>query len=75
MQLKKSFPICAKCSIELNPGLYDDVDRYFVINDEIYCPDCFRAWMEEEVRSNLDMVAEAMGVQRVEVPYTGGRGQ
>ena len=74
MTIKKTFQHCSQCDIEMNPGLYDDVDRYFIINDEIYCPDCFHDWLAEEVRINLDAVAEAMDIDKVYVPYNGGRG-
>lgn len=57
------YPLCAKCSIEMNPNIYDDVTPGFDINGEVYCPDCFMEWAKDEVDSDPETVAAAMGIE------------
>lgn len=56
------FPVCARCSVVMDPNLYDDVSPGFIIDDEVYCPDCFRDWAKDEIDSDPEAVAQAMGI-------------
>lgn len=56
------FPVCAHCSIVMDPNLYDDVTPGFIVNGETYCPDCFKEWARDEVDSDPEAVAQAMGI-------------
>lgn len=59
----KIYPVCAHCSIVMDPALYDDVSPGFVIGGEVYCPDCFREWAKDEVDSDPEGVARALGLE------------
>lgn len=52
----------------MNPGLYDDVTPGFLVNGEYYCPECFKDWMKDEVDSDPEAVAQAMGITVVDIP-------
>lgn len=58
----KTYPVCAVCSIVMDPNLYDDVTPGFVVNDEVYCPDCFKEWVKDELESDPECVAHAMNI-------------
>ena len=47
----------------MDPQLYDDVSPGFVIEGEVYCPDCFKEWMKDEVDSDPEAVAQAMDIE------------
>lgn len=59
----KIYPVCAHCSIVMDPHLYDYVAPGFVIGGEVYCPDCFREWAKDEVDSDPEGVAQALGLE------------
>ena len=61
--MKRYIPVCARCSIVMDPQLYDDVSPGFVIEGEVYCPDCFKEWMKDEVDSDPEAVAQAMDIE------------
>lgn len=62
-----SYPVCAKCDAEINPNKYDDCEQYYLVGHEIFCKDCFKEWLLDWVESNLDDVADIVGVPVVEV--------
>lgn len=62
------FPVCAKCSTVMNPDLYDDVAPGFLVGGECYCPECFKDYMKDEVDSDPEAVAQAMGIAVIDVP-------
>ena len=64
---RRKYPKCAKCDAELNPNKWDDCEKYYLVGGEIYCKDCFKEWLEEWIKLNLDDVAELAGVDVVEV--------
>lgn len=55
--------MCARCDIVMDPNLFDDVSPGFVVNGDIYCPDCFKEWMKDEVDSDPETVARAVGIE------------
>lgn len=61
--MRRYFPVCAHCSIVMDPALYDDVSPGFVVEGEVYCPDCFKEWMKDAVDSDPEAVALAMGIE------------
>lgn len=63
------YPVCAHCSIIMDPAVYDDVIPGFVINDELYCPDCFKEWAKDAVDSDPEAVARAMDIEIRRSPY------
>lgn len=63
------YSVCARCSIVMNPNLYDDVTPEFVIGEEVYCPDCFKAWAKDAVDSDPEAVARAMDIEIRRSPY------
>lgn len=60
-------PVCAKCDAELNPNLWDDCEKYYLVNGEIYCKDCFKDYALERVENDLDALAEFLGIEVVNV--------
>lgn len=62
-----TYPKCAKCGIEMNPELYDDVTPGYMVGGEMLCPDCFREWLKDEADENPDVLAEALGIPVVPV--------
>lgn len=48
----KIYPVCARCSIVMNPNAFDDVAPGFLINGECYCPECAKDWLKDEVDSD-----------------------
>lgn len=58
----RKYPICDKCDAELNPGLFDDCEKYYEVGGEIYCKDCFKDWMKQWVEENLDEAAAFIDV-------------
>ena len=64
----RTFPVCAKCSTVMNPVLYDDVAPAFLMDGEYYCPECFKEWMKDEVDSDPEAVARAMGIAIIDIP-------
>ena len=52
----------------MDPGLYDDVAPGFLVNGECYCPECFKEWAEDEIDSDPETVARAMGVAIIDIP-------
>ena len=65
----KVYPVCAHCSTVMDPGLYDDVAPGFLVNGECYCPECFKDYLLDELDSNMDLFADALGIP---VLYTEG---
>lgn len=57
------YPVCAKCSIVMDPGLYDDVSPGYVTDNGIYCPDCFKEWAKEAIDDDPETIAAAMGIE------------
>lgn len=68
MKRCRVFPVCARCSTVMNPDLYDDVAPAFLVNDEYYCPECFKEWAKDEVDSDPGAVAAAMGIAVLAIP-------
>lgn len=64
----KIYPVCARCSIVMNPNAFDDVAPGFLINGECYCPECAKDWLKDEVDSDPEAVAQAMGIAIIEIP-------
>ena len=62
MKRRRVFPVCAKCSTVMNPDLYDDVTPGFLVGGECYCPECFKEWAKDEIDSDPEAVAAAMGI-------------
>ena len=62
------FPVCAKCFTVMNPDLYDDVTPGFLVGGECYCPECFKDYMKDEVDSDPEAVAAAMGIAVLTIP-------
>ena len=67
MKSRKSYPVCERCGAEINPNKWDDCERYFEIEDEICCQDCFKLWLQEWIDSDIEAVAKALQVDVVEV--------
>lgn len=63
----REWPVCAHCDAEINPNLWDDCEKYFIVGGEVYCKDCFKDWLQEWIEGNLDEVAAAIDVPVVEV--------
>lgn len=59
----KVYPVCAHCSIVMNPALYDDVFPGFMLNGEVYCPDCFKDWVKDEVDTDPESIARALDIE------------
>lgn len=59
---RRYYPVCAHCSIVMDPNFYDDVSPGFVVSGEVYCPDCFKEWAKDEVDHDPEAVAQAMGI-------------
>lgn len=64
----KVYPVCAHCSTVMNPRYFDDVTPGFMVNGECYCPECFKEWMKDEVDSDPETVAQAMGIAVIDIP-------
>lgn len=64
----KIYPVCARCSIVMNPNAFDDVAPGFLINGECYCPECAKDWLKGEVDSDPEAVARAMGIAIIDIP-------
>ena len=60
----KIYPVCARCSIVMNPNAFDDVAPGFLING----PECAKDWLKDEVDSDPEAVARAMGIAIIEIP-------
>lgn len=59
---RKTYPVCARCGHPMNPAAEDDCDRMFQLpTGELYCPPCFMEYMKDELESNLDVFADALG--------------
>lgn len=67
MRYPVTYPKCAKCDIEMNPELYDDVTPGYMVGGEMLCPDCFREWLKDEADENPDVLAEALGIPVIPV--------
>ena len=71
MRMRKSrngsYPTCFKCDAEINPGKWDDCEKYYIVEDQVYCKDCFKEWVLDYVETNLDDVAALFDVPVVEV--------
>ena len=65
--MKINYPICDKCDAEINPNIWDDCEKYYLIEDKVHCRECFIAWVEDWLRTSPDEVAFALGVEVVEV--------
>lgn len=61
--MKRYIPVCAHCSIVMDPLLYDDVSPAFVMDGDTYCPECFKEYMKDVVDDDPEVVAEAMGFE------------
>ena len=59
--------VCAKCDIEINPDVWDGCEKYYSVDGEIYCAECFREWVLEWIDTDLDEVARVLDVPVVEV--------
>ena len=67
---RKTYPICARCDHPMNPAAEDDCDRMFQLpNGELYCPLCFKDYLLNELDTNMDLFADALGIP---VLYTEG---
>lgn len=64
------FPSCDKCGRILNPFLYDDCEKYYVIDGEAYCRDCLKEWLIDLVNDDPDGTAMVLDIPSV---YVGGR--
>ena len=53
----KIYPVCARCSIVMNPNAF-----------ECYCPECAKDWLKDEVDSDPEAVARAMGIAIIDIP-------
>lgn len=58
---------CERCGIEINPDLWDGCEKYYLVDGEAICRECFKQWLEEWMFVSLDEVAQAVGVSVVEV--------
>ena len=71
MRMRKSrngsYPTCFQCDAEINPGKGDDCEKYYIVEDQVYCKDCFKEWVLDYVETNLDDVAALFDVPVVEV--------
>ncbi len=65
--MARKYHICAHCDAELNPNLWDDCEKYYVVGGEIYCKDCFKEWIVAWVEENLDEAAAFVDVPVVYV--------
>ena len=52
----------------MNPDLYDDVTPGFLVGGECYCPECFKEWAKDEIDSDPEAVAAAMGIAVLTIP-------
>ena len=59
--------VCDQCDAELNPNKWDDCEKYYNVNGEIYCKDCFKDYVLERVEIDLDAMAEFLGIEVVNV--------
>ena len=67
---RKNYPICEHCGHPMNPAAEDDCDRMFQLpNGELYCPLCFKDYLLNELDTNMDLFADALGIP---VLYTEG---
>lgn len=66
--MRRIYPVCAKCSIVMDPNRFDDVTPGFVVNGECYCPECFKEWAKDEVDSDPEAFADAMGIAVLTIP-------
>ena len=64
----KVYPVCAHCSTVMDPDLYDDVTTGFLVAGECYCPECFKEWAKDEIDSDPEAVARAMGIAIIDIP-------
>lgn len=64
---RKSYPVCAKCDAVLNPNLWDDSEKYYMVDGKVYCKDCFKDYLEDLIETDLDLVATSLGFSVVEV--------
>lgn len=65
--MKIRYPVCAVCDVEINPNLYDDCEKTYIVGGECYCKNCFKDWLRDWVDTSLDEVAESIGVMVSEV--------
>lgn len=65
--MKRRYPHCAVCSIEINPALYEDCEKTYTVGGECYCKECFKDWLKDWIETSLDEVAEHVGVMVSEV--------
>ena len=47
---------------------FDDVAPGFLINGECCCPECAKDWLKDEVDSDPEAVARAMGIAIIDIP-------
>lgn len=64
---RNKYPECARCSHEIDPNRFDGCDRYFMVGGEIYCEECFKDWLSDWMQTNLEDIADLIGVPVVEV--------
>lgn len=63
----KNYPTCGRCDAEINPNLWDGCEKYYVVNGEALCKDCFKEWLLEWIETDLDEAARVLEVPVVEV--------
>ena len=61
------YPVCAKCGAELNPNKWDDCEKYYDMDGEIYCKDCFKERVLEWAENHLDEMAAVLDVPVIEI--------
>ena len=67
--MRKTYPKCFNCGHIMNPAAEDDCDRLYQLpTGELYCPPCFRDYLEDELENSMDLFADALGIP---VLYTG----
>lgn len=68
--MRKTYPMCAHCGHTMNPAAEDDCDRLYQLSTgELCCPPCFKDYLLDELDSNMDLFADALGIP---VLYTEG---
>lgn len=60
--MRRDYPACAKCSIIMDPRLYDDVSPGYQVEEGIICPECFKDYLRDLVDSDPPLLASALGV-------------
>lgn len=65
--MRRSYPVCNMCEVEINPNKYEDCERSYIVEGKAICEDCFKEWLLEWFSINPADVAEALGVEVVEL--------